>query len=316
MHAVAQRIAEAARERTGVLIVGEPGTGRRLVARLIDARSGNGSRAAQAVLDSAAAPAASIEQHLFGTAPHGGRRPGRAGPEPITRSSLLGQTIGGSLLLLNLVDMPERVQARLARVLRDGEVTIDDERRTCPADIRPMACVEPAFDVAVQEGTIRADLHRCLSRIRIEIPPLRARREDIRDLVDFFAADICRASNLPAKTVTAPALTLLAALRYRGNARELRALLEAIVSRTPAPAIDLDDVVAQLRFGDSLDAVNPLGTLRAARMQFERDYILEALRHHRGRVTETARVLGIQRANLYRKMRGLRITLRNDRPVR
>jgi DNA-binding NtrC family response regulator len=289
MREVAERVAEAARTRTGVLIVGEPGAGRRFVAGLIDATHAGGQPAPRVVLDCAALPAQSMEEQLFGSKP-----------------CLLAQCAGGTLLLLNVADMPERVQARLARVLRDGQLAVDGHTPV-PIDIRPIACVDPTFDAAVEEGRVRADLHRMLSRIRIDVPPLRARREDIPGLAEWFVAAICADGNIPGKRLTPAAQALLAELPYPGNARELRTLLEALVARHAGPEIDLAHLLLELRFHGSLRAVRTLGTLRAARMEFEREYILEVLRQRRGRIGETARVLGIERANLYRKMRKLRI---------
>ncbi len=305
MAAVSERLENAVAARTGVLLVGEPGSGRRFLAGVIAARDKLPGPCL--VLDCAAAPQPDIERELFGVAagarPNGGRQRLQAVQPP----AALCQASGGTLVLLNVADLAERVQARLARVLRDGDAVTAVGRRTVQIDVRPVACVEPGFDGAVAEGRVRTDLYRALSRTRIDVPPLRARREDIPALVGYLLGELCAAANVAPKCVKPAALALLSALPYPGNAGELRGLLELLVSRIDSVAIDIDELLAYLRFDGSLGTVNALASLRTARMRFEREYIVEVLRQQRGRISEAARVLEIERANLYRKMRTLRI---------
>jgi two-component system nitrogen regulation response regulator NtrX len=172
-----------------------------------------------------------------------------------------------------------------------------------------MAGVDGSLDSAVQEGRVRDDLFRRLSVIRIEIPPLRNRREDIPSLANYFLREICAIQKVPPKTLSRPALALLSALPWRGNATELRALLEAVARGVQGGKnIGLEDLLQHLKLDGGPAAMSwSGGTLKQARARFERDYIATVLEQHHGRVSDAARALGIQRTNLYRKMRSLRI---------
>jgi two-component system nitrogen regulation response regulator NtrX len=172
-----------------------------------------------------------------------------------------------------------------------------------------MAGVELGIDGAVQEGRVREDLFRRLSVIRIDMPPLRQRREDIPALANYFLRDVCASLRVPPKAVSRPALSLIAALPWRGNGVELRTFIESVVAGSPGGrSIGLEDVLAHVRLdGDSVAFPNG-GTLRQARARFERDYIAAVLEQHHGRISDAARALGIQRTNLYRKIRSLRVS--------
>jgi DNA-binding NtrC family response regulator len=136
---------------------------------------------------------------------------------------------------------------------------------------------------------------------------LRQRREDIPVLATHFLKEVCRNGDKPLKTLTRPALTLLAALPWRGNAPELRGLLERLVLLVPQGLIRLEDVLAHTQIEGSPSPSGPDATLKQARARFERDYIAAVLPHQHGRIAEAARVRGIQRTNLYRKMRRLNL---------
>ena len=171
-----------------------------------------------------------------------------------------------------------------------------------------MAGVDPAFDAALQEGRVRDDLFRRLSVIRIDMPPLRSRREDIPALANYFVREICAVLRVPPKTLSRPALSLIAALPWRGNAVELRALLESVVAGLAGGrGIGLEDVLAHVRLDGGAVVFGKGGTLRQARARFEREYIAAVLEQHRGRISEAAKALGIQRTNLYQKMRSLKV---------
>jgi DNA-binding NtrC family response regulator len=200
------------------------------------------------------------------------------------------------------------VQARLVRVLRDREVFVDDAPEPVSLDVRPIASADGSFDLAVEEGRLRRDLHERLGLIRIDVPPLRERREDIPMLASHTLKELCRANGRPVKTLTRPALTLLSALPWRGNLPELRLFLERLILLVPNGLIRLEDVLAHTQLeGSTISATGLDATLRQARARFERDYIAAVLQHHRGRIADAARVLGVQRTNLYRKLRKLNL---------
>ena len=320
MKKVVERVRSARMDAGGgVLFSGEPGTGRRYIARAVhDLHRRPGGKLVEV---DCSVPVVELESSLFGTAgadgagvPHaGGAGAGtRGATERITRSSLACQAIGGSLLLLNVADMPSRLQGRLIRLLRDGEATLVGGG-TVQGLIRAMAVVEPRFESVVEEGRLRAELFKRLSATRIDVPPLRDRREDIPALVDHFLQHFCQLAQVNSKHLTQPALTLLTSLPYKGNARELRALIGMLVEQAEASVIRLEDVLRHLR----LDVAGPgvaagSGTLRDARTRFEQQYIREVLERHHGRIAEAAKSLGIQRTNLYRKMRSLGVVRRPE----
>jgi two-component system nitrogen regulation response regulator NtrX len=177
-----------------------------------------------------------------------------------------------------------------------------------------MAGVDPGFESALHDGRVREDLFRRLSVISIDVPPLRNRREDIPALANYFVREICARLRLPPKTLSRPALALIAALPWRGNAVELRTLLESVVvDLQGGRGIGLEDVLAHVRLDGGAAVYSSGGTLRQARARFERDYIATVLEQHHGRMSDAAKALGLQRTNLYRKMRSLRVNRRVPR---
>ena len=313
MRAVTALVARAATMRAGVLVRGEQGTGRHLTARAIHAAQ-VGSHGPFVAVNCAAVENEQLDAELFGSAvrsTNGDHVSG--GLERLSRHSRLHDSLGGTLYLQNLAEAPTRVQARLARVLRDREALLVETGAAIGCDIRPMASVEPGFDTAVQDGRVREDLYRRLSVIAIDVPPLRNRREDIPALTNYFVRQICASLGVPPKTLSRPALSLISALPWRGNAVELRALLESVVvGLQGGRAIGLEDVLAHVKLDGGSVVFSNGGTLKEARARFERDYIAAMLEQHHGRISEAAKALGIQRTNLYRKMRSLRV--RRDRP--
>ena len=302
-------VGRAAAMRAGVVIVGEDGTGRQMVARAIHAQQSPAEPFV--VIDCATIDANDLEDALFGSVKPNGSGAGAAdsrGLERVTRRCALLQAKSGVLYFQNIVEAPSRVQARLARVLRDREAALADSGETVALDVRPMASVDPGVDRSVQEGRIRDDLYRRLSVIRIDMPSLRSRREDIPALANYFVREICASKDVAAKTLSRAALSLIGALPWRGNAIELRMLLESAISGlADGRGIGIEDVLAQARLdGGSVVFANG-GTLRQARARFEREYITAVLEQHHGRITDAAKALGIQRTNLYRKMRSLRV---------
>jgi DNA-binding NtrC family response regulator len=230
------------------------------------------------------------------------------GLERISRGGLLYEANGGTLYLQNVSEASARVQARLARILRDREAVLVETGETISLEVRPMAGVAPDATDAALDGRLREDLFRRLSAFCIDVPPLRKRREDIPTLVNYFLREICAGLGAPPAVLSRSALSLICALPWRQNAVELRSLLEAIVAGLGnRGGIGIEDVLAHLRLdGDAVDLAHS-GTLRQARIRFEREYISAVLDQHRGRISDAARVLGIQRTNLYRKMRSLHV---------
>lgn len=308
MRAVMDLVQRAALGRCGILISGERGTGREMVARAIHAHGPN-RNAPFVKVDCSSPSPEDIELDLFGVINKrsGSGAPERRSLERLGRQSRLLEAGDGILFLENVADLPARVQARLVRVLRDREVFVADGREPIALDVRPIAAVDGSIEAALDEGRLRADLHERLSLIRIYVPALRQRREDVPVLATHFLKELCKTNGRPIKTLTRPALTLLAALPWRGNAPELRGLLERLILLVPQGLIRLEDILAHTQLEGSISPTGVDATLRQARARFERDYIAAVLQHQHGRIAEAARVLGIQRTNLYRKMRRLNL---------
>jgi DNA-binding NtrC family response regulator len=311
------RVAVAAAS-SGVCISGEPGSGRERIARIIHALSHPASTAPFIGVDCHATARHDLEQRLFGIAGRHASRPAGS-HEPIGGGGAIARAQGGTLYLGSLLEMPSAVQARLARLLRDGEAIVrgepdeaiqnnEPDGRTVDLEVRTIGSCEPGVEAAVAEGRLRRDLFERLGQIRIEVPPLRRRRQDIPLLAVHFLAELADADASTPRALSRAALALLSALPWHGNAEELRTLLETVTRATRRPVIEIDDLLEHATL-DGISARLEAGmTLRDARARFERECISAVLMRHHGRVGEAAKALGIQRTNLYRKVRQLKVS--------
>ena len=225
------------------------------------------------------------------------RPPTASGPgmERVSRKSLLYAARGGTLYFQHVADTSTRVQSRLARVLRDREAVLADTGETITLDVRPMASADPGIDASVQEGRVRDDLFRRLAVLRIDMPSLRHRREDIPALTNYFVREICAARRVAPKTLSRAALVAHRRAPWRGNAIELRRCSRA---RLPAPprealgkrgATGIEDILAHVRLDGGSAVFAKGGTLRQARTRFEREYITAVLEQNHGRITDAAK---------------------------
>jgi DNA-binding NtrC family response regulator len=281
MREVLTMISRAAGMRAGVLIRGEEGTGRQVAARAIHNSQRSGDDAFVTV-DCAAFEGEGLESELFGPGARSHHPDGGSGFERVSRHGLLHQVRGGTIYLQNVAEAPTRVQLRLSRLLRDREAIVTETGHTVPFDVRPVAGVDPGFDAAVQDGRVRAELFRRLSVIRIEMPALRNRREDIPALANYFLREVCAAQRVPPKTLSRSALSLLSALPWRGNAAELRQLLDSVVTGMQGGrGIALEDILSHVRLDGGAGLLSTGGTLKQARARFEKEYIAVVLEQHR-----------------------------------
>ena len=286
---------------SGVLLVGERGTDAPAIARELHARS-RPPGAPWIAIDCGADGTARIDRGLFGTA----RNHGATDLESVSSDSYTVAARGGTLFLQDVTELPSAIQARLTRIARDGEVRVDGE--VVPTEVRFVASAWPSIDDDVREHRFRADLYRRLAASRIDLPPLRDRLEDLPMLATRLLVESSGAEGRP-RTFTQAALALLAAHSWPGNLAELRALVERVVAETPDHAIQIEQLLPVLQLGRATTAFVPAGSLRDARLRFERDYIAAVLQHHGWRMADAAHTLGIQRPNLYRKARQLGIPL-------
>ena len=314
MREIVTKIAKAAASHAGLMLAGEPGSGRGLVARAIHGCAHAGS-APLVALDCRVLLPAEAERILFGAPPDRGAAGGTngvprggSGPEIVYAGSLLHAARGGTMVFRNIDELPARVQARLATLFRDREFKTRSSGGAQLFSVRAVAIVDPEFRTLVDDGRVRPDLYRRFAEFQIQLPSLRERREDIPALAQQFISRACEALGVEEKSLDASAQTVLTALPWHGNVKEMKDLLESLVQAAPETTITLRSLLDHV----TLDAPNGLHptlgvSLREARQRFEREYIAAVVAQHHGRIPDAAKSLGIQRTNLYRKLRALRL---------
>ena len=306
MQRVYERIDRAAPTSVKVLVTGESGVGKEMVARAIHQLSPRAAGPFVAV-NCAAIPENLIESELFGHV--GGAFTGATAD----RRGSFEQADRGTLFLDEIGDMSLMTQAKILRALEHGEVRPVGGERTIRLDIRLIAATHRSLDREVQEGNFREDLFFRIGVITVRVPALRERPDDIEPLIAHFVAQ-CRAQHRVGPAEVSPAaLRVLMEYDWPGNVRELRNVVERMVlfpDGATVTARDAREAIAGAPHGPSSDP-SPTG-LRAAREAFERDFISASLTAHEWRIRETADALGINRSHLWKKMRRLGI---DDRAV-
>jgi two-component system response regulator AtoC len=284
---------------TTVLITGESGTGKEVIARTIHRMSPRRDMAFVAV-NCAAIPENLLESELFG------HRKGAFTGASADRAGLFEEANCGTLLLDEIGDLPHGLQAKLLRVLQEGEVRRVGETKTRPIDVRVIAATARALESDVKAGRFREDLYYRLNVVRIHVPPLRERPEDIEGLV---AALVHRAGERAGRQVgVTPAV--MAAIRqhpWRGNVRELENALERAVVLSTDGVIQVDDLLLEFSGNGAEGDGFEIPSLKDAVANAERDAIQKALRRTDGNRQRAARVLGISVRSLFYKLKALEI---------
>lgn len=238
-------------------------------------------------------------QRLFGTPPPRAD----AELEHLAPESVLLEAGSGTVFIDGLDDLSAAVQRRLSRILRDGEVAVSGRTAPEPLTCRFVAATTHPADQSAADGRLRDDLLRRFRHCVITIPPLRQRPGDFAPILDRLAAELGYAG----RRFTQAAITVLAALPWSRNLDELSAVLAAILPQA-GPLVRQEDVLARLPIENAFARIDTTTSLREARRRFERDYIAAVLERHHWRMSDAARTLGIERANLYRKARQLGIS--------
>jgi two-component system response regulator PilR (NtrC family) len=282
--------------KSNVLIVGESGTGKELFARAIHYNGITRDKPFVAV-NSGAIPQTLIESELFGY------RRGAFTGALRDKTGYFEAANGGSLFLDEISTLPVQVQSSLLRVLEEKVVVPVGDTRPRPIDVRIMAASNSDLDEMVRAGTFREDLLFRLNVVKITLPPLRQRREDIPLLVHHFLDKYTRQMNKQVPGLTNGAMRALLNHAWRGNVRELENVIERAVIFAQERPIGLEDLPFTVE-GITDDADEDL---KDALAQFERQHIIYALRRHNNDKTETAKHLGIGVSSLYRKMDELNI---------
>jgi len=302
--ALRQQLALMAGTNGRVLIYGESGTGKELVAHALHAMS---HRAAHPFVEvnCAAIPEDLIESELFGhmkgsfTAAHE-RKVGK-----------FQKADGGTLFLDEVGDMSLKTQAKVLRSLEEQRFEPVGAHESIRVDVRVVAATNKNLEEEIEKGNFREDLFYRLNVIPFHVPPLRERKEDIPLLAAYFLDEFTRCYGRKPKELTPPALQMLQDHHWPGNVRELRNLIERIVILNPQSRIDRRHVPLQLARRAGTDKPHDrYGSLQDVREAAEREYIQKKLEEANGNVSRTAELLGLERSNLYRKMRALGIAPR------
>ncbi|HSA56765.1 MAG TPA: sigma-54 dependent transcriptional regulator [Gemmatimonadaceae bacterium] len=293
-----EQLVRSAATDAKVLIVGESGTGKEIAARAIHA---NGSRRAGVfvAVNCAAIPETLIETELFG------HERGAFTGAQARRRGRVEQAHGGTLFLDEIGDMSLMTQAKILRVIEDGRFQRVGGDQEVSVDCRVIAATNRDLETAVRQGDFRGDLFYRLNVIRIELPPLRARCEDIPDLAESFIKAQCLKEGLAARRLTAGAQAALMSHPWPGNVRELRNVTERLLVLGYEGPIEAAEVRSVLGTPVPESTTAAAAGFRAARAEFERAFIQRALTANGGRIQDTAQELGIDRTYLWKKMKRL-----------
>src|SRR5579872_2117212 len=305
IRAVIDKIERVGPTPARVLITGENGTGKELVARALHAQS---ARAAEPFVEvnCAAIPSELIESELFG------HMKGSFTGAVADHAGKFEQADGGTLFLDEVGDMSLAAQAKVLRVLQDGVVTRIGGSKPIQVDVRVLAATNKRLEEEIAEGHFREDLFYRLNVVPIHVPPLRERREDIPLLVVHFLNQLTEREGVAPRTIANEAVERLQQLDWPGNVRELRNTIERLLILATGPRITADDVIRLVGQRDvdqaGLGSLLECTTFEEFKHAAERAFLLAKLRAFDWNVSETARALDMPRSNLYKKIERYRLT--------
>ncbi|MGQ0651837.1 MAG: sigma-54 interaction domain-containing protein, partial [Betaproteobacteria bacterium] len=289
-----------------VLLIGETGTGKELLAHAIHAASPRADKPFIAV-NVAAVPETLMEAEFFGAAPGaytGAERKGREGKFKLAD--------GGTLFLDEVADMPMAVQAKLLRALQEQEIEALGSNKVLKVDVRVITASSVELQELVRQGRFRSDLFYRLNVLSIKLPPLRERLQDLEALCELILAQIAERSGVPQREISAEALAALGGYAWPGNIRELRNVLERAVMMSDARRLEPADFASVLpAVGEQTQA--PTRSLAQAVAATERAAIAAALEAAHGNKSLAAQALGVSRATLYEKIAQLGLQAREQR---
>ena len=300
MKALRQQLTLMAGTNGRVLIYGESGTGKELVAHALHALS---PRAAEPFIEvnCAAIPEELIESEMFG------HIKGSFTSAQEDKVGKFQKADGGTLFLDEVGDMSLRTQSKVLRALEEQRFEPVGAPQSVLVDVRVVAATNKNLEEEIEHGNFREDLFYRLNVIPFFVPPLRDRQEDIPLLADHFLREFTTAYGRKPKELTPEAYRLLIEYHWPGNVRELKNLIERIVILNPQVRVDARHIPLQASRRQPDRPLDRFGSLQEVREAAEREYILKKLEETNGNVTRTAELLGLERSNLYRKMKALGI---------
>jgi DNA-binding NtrC family response regulator len=300
MQELFEQIRRTAPTQARVLVLGENGTGKELIARALHRHS---PRSAQPFVkvNCAAIPRELFESELFGH-----ERGAFTGATARRRGKFLRAHLG-TLFLDEVAEIPDGLQAKLLRALESGEIEPVGSEREIRVDVRVIAATNQDLETAVAEGRFRRDLYYRLQVVTIHAPPLRERMSDVPELVRRFLELVCHENNLPLKGIDDSALRAMESHDFPGNVRELRNLVERLVILGSGESIGAADVARMLPGERAEGAAVQDGPLRDRVADFERRAVRQVLERHGWQMTAAAAELGLERSHLYKKLKALGI---------
>jgi two-component system nitrogen regulation response regulator NtrX len=303
-----EAVRRAAPTSATVLITGESGVGKELVARAIHRNSLRKDEAFVQV-NCAAIPEELIESELFG---HEKGSFTGATEKQIGKFELAHK---GTIFLDEVGDMSLRTQAKVLRVLQEGEVERIGSQKTLQVDVRVIAATNKNLEEEIRASRFREDLYFRLSVLPVRVPPLRERPDDILPLAEHFVRQFCAENNFKAKTFTPDALEVLQRNQWRGNARELKNVVERLLIMVEGDEVGPEHLAEVLRRPAPEDAPQVAGsaaTLRDFKEGAERAFLVQKLREHAWNISATANAIGTPRSNLYKKLEQYEISQEKD----
>jgi two-component system nitrogen regulation response regulator NtrX len=312
INALKRQIALAGPTNGWVLIHGDSGTGKELVARAIH-RASKRANGPFVEVNCAAIPQELIESELFGH--EKGSFTGATG----MKRGKFEIADRGTIFLDEIADMSLATQAKVLRVLQGQEFQRVGGTRTIKVDVRVIAASNKNLADEIKKGAFREDLYYRLNVIPLEVPPLRERPDDIPRLVRHFLQELSSEYGQKPKTIDDEALALFAQYPWPGNVRELRNIIERLIIMVPSPVLALRDIPPPISSAPAdqkernestgVRRSDSFATLREARAWFEREFITQKLKENNGNVSRTADAINVERSNLHRKIKALGIEI-------
>jgi len=294
LHAVEQAT-QVARSDVTVLLAGESGTGKELLAEYVHRESPFASGPFVKV-NCAAIPTELVESELFG------HEKGAFTGAATQRRGKFELADGGTIFLDEIGDLHEASQAKLLRILQDGELTRVGGEQPVRVSVRVISATNRRLEALVAAAAFRQDLFYRLSVVPIVVPALRERLQDLGDLVVYFLSEFCARNNVRPRTLDPDVVPALARYAWPGNVRELRNVVERMAILTPGDRITVDSIPAEIR---SPSAPRPAAGLQEVRDAAERERIRQALQQTDWNVSSAARLLGTERTSLHKRLRAL-----------